>query len=236
MKPVKCGIKLWMRCDPQSVYTYNVNVYAGKDDQGLSIPLGEKVVKALLSTIPDDDGVTVAFDRFFTSIHLMETLRYPAVGTAIKSRKNLLVFQDKLSRDDSEFRCNMNGTLAVGWLDTKEVLLLSNFHTNTVGEVRKQRDGTIINVPCPDAIRCYRQIMGGVDRADQMAGLYELNRKSTKWWKKVIYHMLAFSAVNASVIYKDLDFLVELAEALSANSTRREWVKCEASQCCRKTI
>ena len=224
MKPVKRGIKLWMRCDPQSGYTYDVNVYTGKDDQGLSIPLGEKVVKTLLSTIPDGDDVTVAFDRFFTSVHLMDTLRYPAVGTAIKSRKNLPVFQDKLSRGDSEFRCNMNRTLAVRWLDTKEVLLLSNFHTNTVGEVRKkQRDGTIINIPCPDAIWCYRQIMGGVDRADQMAGLYELDRKSTKWWKKVIYRMLAFSAVNAWVIYKELhrhykksylDFLVELAEAL----------------------
>ncbi len=118
----------------------------------------------------------------------------------------------------------MNGILAVRWLDTKEVLMLSNFHTDTVGEVRKkQRDGTIINVPCPDAIRCYRQIMGGVDRADQMAGVYELDRKSTKWWKKVFYRMLAFSAVNAWVIYKELhrhfkkpylDFLVELSEVL----------------------
>ena len=127
-------------------------------------------------------------------------------------------------RDDSEFKCNNNGTLAVRWKDTKEVLVLSNFHKNTVGEVvKKQRDGIIVNVPFPDAIRCYRQIMGGVDRADQMAGLYELDRKSTKWWKKVLYRMLAFSAVNAWVIYKEvhrhykkpyLDFLVELSEAL----------------------
>ena len=111
----------------------------------------------------------------------------------------------------------------------------SNFHTNTVGEVRKkQRYGTIINVPCPDAIRCYRQIMGGVDRADQMTGVYELDRKSTKWWKKVLYHMLAFSAVNAWVIYKELhrqykkpylDFLVELSEALIEKGESRSTVK-----------
>ena len=35
----------------------------------------------------------------------------------------------------------MSGTLAVRWMDTKEVLLLSKFHTNKVGEVmKKQRD------------------------------------------------------------------------------------------------
>ena len=224
MKPVKRGIKLWMRCDPHSGYTYDVNVYTGKNDGDPCSSLGEKVVKTLLSTIPDGDDVTLALDRFFTSVHLMDTIRYPAVGTVIKSRRNLPVLKEKLSRGDCEFRCNINGILAVRWLDTKEVLLLSNFHTDTVGEVRKkQRDGTIINVPCPDAIRCYRQITGGVDRADQMAGVYELDRKSTKWWKKVLYQMLAFSAVNAWVIYKELhrhykkpylDFLVELSEAL----------------------
>ena len=50
MKPLKRGIKLWMRCDPRSGYTYNVNVSAGKDSEDLSCPLGEKVVKTLLST------------------------------------------------------------------------------------------------------------------------------------------------------------------------------------------
>ena len=66
--------------------------------------------------------------------------------------------------------------------------------------------------------------MGGVDRADQMAGVYELDRKSLKWWKKVLYRMLNFAAVNSWVIFKQLQrdgsrtpflsFLVELAETL----------------------
>ena len=63
-----------------------------------------------------------------------------------------------------------------------------------------------------------------------MGGVYDLDRKSTKWCKKVLYCMLAFTAVNAWVIYKDLhriykdlhrhykkpylDFFVKLAEEL----------------------
>ena len=95
LKPVKRGIKLWMRCDPHSGYTYDVNIYASKDDGNQRSPLGEKVVNTLLSTIPDGEDVTVAFDRFFTSVHIMDTLRYPAVGTAIKNRKNHPVFDKK---------------------------------------------------------------------------------------------------------------------------------------------
>ena len=76
--------------------------------------------------------------------------------------------------------------------------------------------------------------MGSVDRADQMVGLYELDRKSTKWWKKVLYRMLAFPAVNAWVIYKKLhrhykkpylDFLVELSEVLIQQGDSRSTVK-----------
>lgn len=58
--------------------------------------------------------------------------------------------------------------------------------------------------------------MGGVDLADQTCGLYEYDRKSDKWWKKVMV------AVNARAIYHDLNrkkmtfksFLITLAEEL----------------------
>ena len=98
-----------MRYATHSAHTYDVNVYTDKVGDGLSSPLGEKVVETLVSTIPADDDVTLAFDRFFTSVQLMDITRFPAVGTAVKTRKNLPVFKEKLSRSDSEFRCNANG-------------------------------------------------------------------------------------------------------------------------------
>jgi len=71
-------------------------------------------------------------------------------------------------------------------MDTKEVIVLSNCHSNSVGEVsKKQKDGSKKTIDCPDPIRFYRQVMGGVDRADQMAGIYDLDRRSNKWWKKL---------------------------------------------------
>lgn len=71
-------------------------------------------------------------------------------------------------------------------------------------------------------IKFYREVMGGVDRADQMSGLYELDRKSTKWWKKIFYRLLMMSLVNSWVIYSQLgrkqtpfiDYLINVAENL----------------------
>jgi hypothetical protein len=131
---------------------------------------------------------------------------------------------NKLERAEAELRGNTSGTLAVEWTDTKEVIVLSNFHGKGMVQMhKKQKDDTSITVCCPDAISLYTQCMGDVDLADQMAGLYDLDRKSLKWWNKVFYRLLMFSAVNSRAIYKELnrqpkkpllDFLVELAEAL----------------------
>ena len=47
---------------------------------------------------------------------------------------------------------------------------------------RKKKDGSLQNVACPVPIAFYNKYMGGVDHADQMIGLHDLDRKSQKWW------------------------------------------------------
>ena len=64
-----------------------------------------------------------------------------------------------------------------------------------------------------------------MESADQMAGLYDLDQKSLKWWKKVFYLFLLFAnlLVNLWVVLKEqqhnpkvafLDFLFRLFESL----------------------
>lgn len=61
--------------------------------------------------------------------------------------------------------------------DTKEVLVLSNCHNTNITTVsKKMKDGSKCAIPCPEIIAFYRNKMGGVDLADQMAGLYDLDR------------------------------------------------------------
>ncbi|GFY79067.1 rho guanine nucleotide exchange factor 10-like protein [Trichonephila inaurata madagascariensis] len=55
----------------------------------------------------------------------METLKFPAVGTCIKTRKDVPNFATKLSkRDETEFLVTKNGTMCARWLDSKEVMML----------------------------------------------------------------------------------------------------------------
>ena len=110
-------------------------------------------------------------------------------------------------------------------LITKEVAVISNCHRSSMVTVeKKQKNGKKVVVPCPEMIQFYRSVMGGVDRADQLSGMYELDRKSQKWWKKVFYRLVMMSSVNSWIIYIDLhrtkepflEFLVLLAESLIA--------------------
>ncbi|XP_049957670.1 piggyBac transposable element-derived protein 4-like [Schistocerca serialis cubense] len=175
MKPVKHGIKIWMRSDSVTGYTYDFNIYCGKDANNLDGTLGEHVVLQLSKTIRDTN-VMLSFDRFFTSIHLMDTLPFAAVGT-------------------------LN---------------------------RKAKDGSKLVVECLVALKTYNEYMGGVDLADQMSTLYDLDRKSDKWWKKVSYKLLLTIVVNAWILQKEIQhktvplkhFLVNLAEQMIAKGQK----------------
>lgn len=63
LKPVKRGIKLWLRCDSLTGYTYDFNVYCGKETMQSEGTLGERVVARLAETISNPD-TALCFDRF----------------------------------------------------------------------------------------------------------------------------------------------------------------------------
>jgi len=228
LKPIKRGIKMWLRCDSYTGYTYDFNIYTGRETEPVTGTLGERVVKTLASTIREKD-VTLCFDRFFTSVNLLKTLDFPALGTCISNRKNLPKIDTKLAKGESVFKACKEGLLYTKWQDTKEVYVLSNCHKNTLTTVKKTlKDGSKQDTNCPEMISFYRKIMGGVDLADQMMGVYEMDRKSNKWWKKVFCRLMMMSAVNAWVISNDasqkkkpfLQFLVALAEELIAEGEK----------------
>ncbi|XP_055909332.1 piggyBac transposable element-derived protein 4-like [Eupeodes corollae] len=204
LKPTKRGIKMWLRCDALSGYTYDFNIYSGREEQVLKGTLGERVVNTLAETIKEKD-VTLCFDRFFTSIYLLKSLKQAALGTIMTNRKGLPIIHQKLKKGESAIKASNTGVMFVKWHDTKVVSVLSNCHTANVVEVnKKQKNGKQITIPCPEFIKFYREILGGVDRADQLAGLYEVDRKSTKWWKKVFYRLLMMSVVNSNIIHSQL--------------------------------
>lgn len=232
LKRIKRGIKLWERCDSCTGYVYDMNVYSGAEKRPNSggnrgkrkyIPLlGEQVVEKLITTIRNPN-VVVAFDRFFTSVNLMNSINYAAVGTCMLNRKNMPRFSKRLKKHEFEFQVNRNGIIAARWYDCKEVIVMSNCHYGRVTTIKRtQKDGKKIDVPCPEMISLYNKVMGGVDLSDQKISLYNFNRKSGRLWKKLFFKLLMAAVVNSWIIYQEhtkkvmplLNFIVPLAGQL----------------------
>ena len=97
---------------------------------------------------------------------------------------------------------------ASSWMDNKAVTVMSTTSqpaaTGTV--LRRQKDGTRVSVPCPEAIFSYNQNMGGVDRGDQLRGYYSCKVKSRKFYKYIFYFLLDVSITNAFILYKNFRF------------------------------
>lgn len=224
MKPIKRGIKIWVRSDSKTGYVYDLNIYAGKEVNTFEGTLGERVVFKLSDTIKCTN-VVLTFDRFFSSVHLLDTINFPAVGTLMRNRKNVPKFSGNLTRGGSEFQFNGNGSVVCRWQDTKEVLAISNcFADETTQITRTMKDGTKKEFSSPTMLKLYNDHMGGVDLADQFAGLYDFDRRSNKWWKKVFFKLFMMAARNAHILYDDtrrtntsfLPFLIKIAEDLIA--------------------
>ena len=52
---------------------------------------------------------------------------------------------------------------------------------------RRRRDGTQVEVACPSVLPDYQAYMRGVDRGDQLQTYYNIGRRSTKWWERVVF-------------------------------------------------
>ena len=90
-------------------------------------------------------------------------------------------------------------------MDRKVVTVMSTTsQPSAIGTVlRRQKDGTRISVPCPEAIIIYNRYMGGVDRGDQLRGYYNCKVKSRKFYKYIFYFLFDVSITNAFILYKN---------------------------------
>lgn len=82
------------------------------------------------------------------------------------------------------------------------------------------------NFDCPLAIHDYSRYMGGVDLADQLYKYYCLQRKSSKWTKKLFWYLLELMKLNAFVMFNSkqkkkmtlYDFSLQLIDQIIAET------------------
>lgn len=110
----------------------------------------------------------------------------------------------QLKRGNYDWRITEDGIVFMKWMDKRAVYLASNFLNPLEVEVvnRKRKDGNTDIIPCPRIVKNYNYKMGFVDKADMLKSVYELNRKSKKWWHRILWHFVDVSFVNSYIIYK----------------------------------
>lgn len=204
-KPIKRGNKVWMRCD-ESSNASQFDIYVGKTKEAEK-NLGERVVKMLCESLYGKNH-RVYMENFFTSYELfgyLETKSVYCCGTVNMKRKSLpktLMEDKKLKRGDFDRAVSEHKITCLKWKDKRCVAVLSSLEDSVIPStvVRKKNNGQKVQVQCPQAIKDYNQNMGYVDYFDQLKSLYEIDRKSKKWWHQIFFHFIDVTIVNSFII------------------------------------
>lgn len=155
-------------------------------------------------------GYHVVADNFFTSISLARSLfekQTYLTGTIRSNRKYIPLFmKQKLQEGASKYARN-NEILLLAYREKKSqkknVLLLSTYEKaqNKTTTIRKRNEQT--QVERPAIVSEYNKHMGGVDTSDMMLYSYLDERRTLKYWKKVVFSILSRMVLNAYILYQE---------------------------------
>ena len=219
-KPVKYGIKVWVRADSTNGYACEFQVYVGRP-HGVrtEVGLGKRVVLDLTRRLAGTRS-HIYFDNYFTSVQLLEelsarnlyrcgTVKSIAVGLPDEMRVTRAKRgHPKLKPGESKVWQKGN-LLAIMWQENKSrkpVRLLSTA-TDPVTPLttvkRKQKDGTSKDISCPQLIKSYNMFMNGVDRSDQMRMEYSTARSCRRWWTYIFWFLIDLSISNSFVLMNE---------------------------------
>lgn len=211
-KPVKWGFKLWCRCDSETGYLYQFDIYTGKKmnpERGL----GEGIILQMTKNL-GGKGIQFYFDNFFNSPLLQTEMlekKLLACGTVRSERKEMpkcLKSEKEMKRGDIDFASTDNGVSCVKWMDNRSVLIMSNYISpldKVTVERRLKGSNDKVKINCPKMINEYNKYMGGVDLMDQKKVTYEVDRRSKiKYYLRLFFDLLDISVNNACIVYNQL--------------------------------
>jgi hypothetical protein len=203
LKKARYGIKFFELCSPGG-FVLNMEMYKGKRDENQTGPTSKinTLVFRLLEPFIDK-GHTIFMDNYYNSVCLSNQLllrKTHTTGTLRSNRKDnpKCVLTKKLKT--GEYIWRRKGNVYVSkWKDKRDVLAITTRYHPMLSNT-KNRFGHDKNKP--NEIIHYNDNMSGIDRADQMVKYYSSPRKQSRWYKKVLFHLLDITVWNTFFIYK----------------------------------
>lgn len=202
-KAAKYGIKFY-ELTTSDGYVLNVIIYQGKDsdEPGDNTSKTAKIVLDLMKPYLDK-GHHLYMDNFYNSVSLSTHLlskQTHTTGTLRSNRKEnpKIVVQSKLKKGEINWR-RFDDVYITKWRDKRDVLTITTAHHPALVEVKNRRGESTMK---PQDVADYNQYMSGVDRLDQMISYYNTTRKTIRWYKKVLLHLVDVTVWNSYYLYK----------------------------------
>ena len=117
----------------------------------------------------------------------------------------LVIYTTCIFSNRGELKRMQRGKVTVSvWKDNKVVTMMSTTsQPSATGFVlRRQKDGSRIQISCPEVVVMHNHYMGGVDRGDQLRGYYNYRTKSRKLYKYFFHFLLDVSNTSVFILYK----------------------------------
>ena len=89
-------------------------------------------------------------------------------------------------KERGESKTVQDGNLTITvWQDNRPVTMAATNSDPTEEDqvTRKKRDGSTVQVGCPQCVVLYNRYMGGLDNNDQLRGYYHVRLKCRKFYK-----------------------------------------------------
>ncbi|XP_025196239.1 piggyBac transposable element-derived protein 4-like [Melanaphis sacchari] len=149
-------------------------------------------------------GYSLFTDNFYTSPQLSMYLhkrKTNTCGTVRKNRKLMPIIEGKLKLGERETRCT-DKLLAIYWKDCCDVYMLTFMNTNEMVDTKKIDRKTGKKYLKPQSVVSYNKNMGAIDKIDMLLSYTKCVRCTLKWYKKLFFHVIDMSLLNAYSAYK----------------------------------
>ena len=250
LKPTKRGFKVWIIADSKNGYFLDLQVYVGSEGEGAEHGLGRELCWVSRSNIAGCTTSSTATTFFHPPRLFQELLSHQifARGTVRQTRRGFpqVLCSITLARGEGEVRQSESLTALV-WQDKRPVHVLSTLSQpgETQPVLRRERDGSLVELSCPTAILAYTKYMGilaytkymgGVDLGDQLRKYYSVRLKCRKNYKYIFWFIFDVCITNSFILSKFCNstsqptkedsrlktFRAHLAESLIGSYTSRQ--------------
>ncbi|KAJ8928620.1 hypothetical protein NQ314_018789 [Rhamnusium bicolor] len=193
-KAARYGIKIYSLADARTYYTYNMDIYAGRQPDGqYKLPNdASSVVKRLI--LPIDKSGRNKEQWTIISPRCPWRMISTQITTDLSRVKGRPLYSSMWAYGKGSNNCILTSYVP---RKNKNVILLSSYHNDDA------IDGDTKDVFKPELITFYNSTKGGVDVVDRLKSEYSATRKSNRWPFTVFCTLLNIATINSQIIYRD---------------------------------